>query len=158
MKYCKKCRRIASDDEKGRICSHMLSDNFEKESPCELICTDEASALSVSSSLSAEKIPFSDVLTDKVQMVWGNVSGKHVFYVPFCFLKKAYDTLATAGLSELPDYYDELEYGADDDWHEMSPRKRNIVRVLSIIAFAVIVYICAAGVDAAALFIKGLFG
>ena len=91
-------------------------------------------------------------------MVWGNVSGKHVFYVPFCFLKKAYDTLATAGLSELPDYYDELEYGADDDWHEMSPRKRNIVRVLSIIAFAVIVYICAAGVDAAALFIKGLFG
>ena len=158
MKYCKKCKQLICTDDVNCTCGKILTENLQTDFPCELICTDETNAVKIASLLTKSDVPYSDILTDKVQMIWGNVSGKHTFYVPLCFLKKSVDALVSAGAMEMPPYYDKLEYYDDAQWEELSPRKRKVVKVLSVIAFVVIVYICVAGVDAAAIFIKELFG
>ena len=157
MKYCKKCKRLSFTGDEICSCGKKLTTDPAPDVPCELIRTEETESVQVASCLTQAEIPFSDVMTDKVQMMWGNVSGKHVFYVPLCFLKKSCDAVSPLGISELPPYYDKLDYYDGAEWKEMSPLKRNIVRILSVAAFAVIVYLCIVGVDAAAAFVKGLF-
>ncbi len=157
MKYCKKCKRLNFTEDTLCTCGKKLIEDVKSDVPCELICADESDAVQIASSLNKADVPFSDVLTDKVQMMFGSVSGKHTFYVPLCFYKKSIDTLASANNIEIPDYYDKILVSDDTQWEELPPLKRNIVRILSVIVFAVLVYLCVAGVDMAALFIKGLF-
>ena len=45
------------------------------------------------------------------------------------------------------DYYDKLDLPDEPEWEEMSPTKRRIVKVLSVVGFMVIVYLCMAVVD-----------
>lgn len=157
MKYCKKCRRVIDTENDHCSCGNKLFEEIKYDCPCELISGNEASAAKAASLLTREGIPYSDVLTDKVHMMFGSVSGNHTIYVPFCFLKKSFDILVSDGITETPSYYDKLSYYDDIEWKELSPLKRNAVKILSVIAFACLVYLCIAGVDAVALFIKGLF-
>ena len=77
----------------------------------------------------------------------GVENGNYVYYVPISFLKKAIDALVGISAMELPDYYDKLDLPDEPEWEEMSPTKRRIVKVLSVVGFMVIVYLCMAVVD-----------
>lgn len=154
MKYCKKCKRLVFNDTDICGCGKKLIDNPDAELPCELISVDETKCALIESTLTKAEIPYSDAAV-KVQMIFGAASGQHNFYVPIGFMKKAVDALAAVNAMELPKYYDELP--DKPVWEEMSPAKRNVVRVLSVLLFAAVVYICSAGVDYAAAFITGLF-
>lgn len=157
MKYCKKCKRLVFTEKDVCECGKKLIDNPDTDLPCTLMTSDETSCAAVEAALTKEEIPYSDVMSDKVQPIFGAVSGQHTFYVPICFMKKAIDALVDVNVMEQPDYYYKLEISDEPVWEDMSPSKRNIVRVLSVIAFAAAVYLCVTGVDYAAAFIKGLF-
>ena len=158
MKYCKKCKQIKFTDDVNCSCGKKLIENVSLDAPCELLRTDETNSVKIDSVLAKSGVPYSDVMTNKVQMLFGSVTGDHIFYVPICFLKKSIDSLVAVNAMEQPDYYDKIDLPDEPQWEELSLVKRNIVRALSIIGFAVLVYLCVAGVDTVAYFIKGLFG
>ena len=157
MKYCKKCKQIRFTEDERCICGKKLCDEFSMDLPCELIRTDETNSVNVCSILGKADVPYSDVMINKVQMLFGSVTGDYIIYVPICFLKKSIDALVAVDSINKPDYYDKLDMQDEPQWKELSPVKRNIVRVLSIIAFAIMVYLCVTGVDTIAYYIKGLF-
>ena len=159
MKYCSKCKKIVFSEDNSCECGKkLLKDNkIDFNQPVQLIAVDEVNKDIVEHTLVKEKIPYSERVVSKVMPVLGVENGQHIYYVPISFLKKAIDALNGVSAMEKPDYYGSLDLPEEPEWEEMSPVKRNAVRVLSAIGFIVLVFICVAGVDLIANFLTSFF-
>ncbi len=146
MKYCSRCRKIYFS-ENVCSCGKKLSEKIDLNQPVRLIAVDEVNKGIVENTLIKEKIPFSESVVSKVTPMMGVEDGKYVYFVPISFLKKAIDALNGVSAMDIPDYYEKLDLPDEPEWEEMSPFKRNAVRILSVIGFIIIVFLCVSAVD-----------
>ncbi len=158
MKYCSKCKKLVFSDDTKCECKGKLTEKIDLNMPVQLTAVSDVNKEIVKSALCKGKIPYSTTTVSKITPVLGVEDGFEVFYVPISFLKKGIDALVGVSAMEIPDYYDKLDLPDDPEWEEMSPFKRNAVRVLSAIGFIVLVWICVAGVDFVANLIVSLLG
>lgn len=160
MKYCSKCKKLFSNQDNTCLCGNKLTDKLKNDTPVLLITSTNTEKDRISAILDDEKLPYSiQIKSDKtnVTSVPGFDTASYNFYVPYGFYKKSLELAAAVSSVQLPDYYDKLPVAEDQEWTEMSPAKRNIVRVLSAIAFAAGVWLAVTGVDVIAAFIKNIF-
>lgn len=157
MKYCSNCKRVVFSENKSCECGKKLSDKIDYNAPVLLIAADEVNRNIIEHTLIKEKIPYSEKVVSRVIPVYGVEDGKHIYYVPIGFLKKAIDVLSGVSAMEIPEYYSLLDLPEEPEWEEMSPFKRNAVRALSAIGFIIIVFLCVTAVDVVANLFTKLF-
>lgn len=160
MKYCSRCKRLFADDTDTCQCGRKLTNKVQSDTPILLIAADGVEKDRLSALLDDEKLPYSVQIKEEpgnVTSVPGFETAEYNIYVPFGFYKRSIDALSGAVSMQLPEYYDSLPDGESSEWTEMSPTKRNIIRLLSAIAFAAVVWLVVTGVDVIAAFITGLF-
>lgn len=147
MKYCSKCKRLVFNDEKKCKCGGKLTEKIDLNQPAYLTAVDDTNKEIICAELERNKIPYSMGTVSKVMPVYGVEDGQHIFYVPVSFMKKAIDTLTSISAMEQPDFYDKLDLPENPEWEEMSPVKRRLVQIFSVVGFIVLVWLCVAGVD-----------
>ncbi|MBQ5565738.1 MAG: hypothetical protein IIT42_02700 [Clostridia bacterium] len=147
MKYCSKCKKLDFSKNEKCDCGKKLIVNPEFDLPVKLIEFDEVNKGIIEQALIEADIPYSEQALSKVTPVMGVSDGRYVCFVPIGFMKKAIDALCGVSAMESPEYYDKLLLPENPEWKEMSPLKRKVVKFLSVIGFALLVYLCVAGVD-----------
>lgn len=160
LKYCPKCKKLFSEKGDTCLCGIRLTDKLKNDTPVLLITSTNIEKDRISAILDDEKLPYSIQIKDdksNVTSVPGFDTASYNFYVPYGFYKKSLDLVAAVSSVHLPDYYDKLPVIEDQEWTEMSPAKRNTVRLLSALAFAAVVWLAVTGVDVIAAFIKNFF-
>lgn len=153
MKYCSKCKRLVFNDEKRCDCGGKLTEKLDFSKPAYLAAVSDVNKDIVCAELERNGIPYSVDKVSKVTPVYGVEDGQYIFYVPVSFIKKGIDALTGISAMEQPDYYGKLELPENPEWEEMSPLKRRLVQVFSVVGFIVVVWLCVAGVD----FVANLF-
>ena len=147
MNYCPKCKKIDFSDNSTCSCGKKYQTITDYTQPVKLLAADDVNKGIIEQTLEKENIPYSQQAVSRITPIMGVENGNYVYYVPISFLKKAIDALVGISAMELPDYYDKLDLPDEPEWEEMSPTKRRIVKVLSVVGFMVIVYLCMAVVD-----------
>ena len=160
MKYCSKCKEIFLTDKAVCKCGKKLTDKITEETPVLLTTVTVSEKDRFSALLDDQKLPYSVQIKEDnnaVTSVPGFETADYNIYVPFGFFKKSINVLAGASSIEVPEYYDKLPETSVKEWTDMSPAKRNAVRLLSAIAFAFAVWLAVTGVDVIVAFVTGLF-
>ena len=153
MKYCSKCKKIEFSENKNCDCGKKFTSKIDLNQPVKLIAAQESNKNIIEHTLVKAKIPYSEQVVSKFSPVMGVEDGSYVYYVPLSFFKKGIDALSGVSAMEIPDYYDKLDLPDEPEWKEMSPAKRRAVKILSVIGFIVVVYLCVAAVDLLANFL-----
>lgn len=150
MKYCSKCKKLVFSDDEKCTCGKKLTDKIENDLPLCLVSANGVDKDRIKALLDENGIPNSMQFAkrqSKVTSVPGIETAEYTFYVPLGFYKKSIDLLVGTSDMELPDNYDLIPESDESQWEEMSPFKRNAVRLLSGLGFIVLVWLCVAGVD-----------
>lgn len=160
MKYCSKCKKLIFSDDIKCSCGKKLTENPNDDVPVVLIVAESVDKERIKASLDDSDIPYSmQIQNDRtnVTSVPGIETAAYRFLVPLGFYKKAVDVLVGISAMELPEHYDDILTTDEPEWEEMSPTKRNVVRILSALGFIILVWLCVAGVDLIAELITSLF-
>lgn len=153
MQYCSKCKKIEFSENKKCDCGKKFASKIDLNQPVKLITVDKVNKGIVEQTLVKAKIPYSEQVVSKISPVMGVADGSYIYYVPISFFKKGIDALSSVSAMEIPEYYEKLDLPDEPEWKEMSPTKRRIVKILSIVGFIVVVYLCVAAVDLLANFL-----
>ena len=148
MKYCKACKTVSFIDGEECVCGRKFAKIFDLNDPVVLTVADGEKRPDIESALQKAEIPYSVEEDRAYSPSVGKISGAAAYLIPIGFLKKGLDAIG-----EKPDWYDKLDLPDDPEWEEMPKGKRTAIRVISFIAFLVLIWACVAGVD----LIAGLF-
>ncbi|HHZ05629.1 MAG TPA: hypothetical protein GX401_02400 [Clostridiales bacterium] len=173
MSYCKKCNYFSKDDiDRCPNCKqYMVKEAPENDAPVIAIRTAGIEHERITAALQDSKIPFSERFARKqasANVVTGVNSASVDIIVNYKDYEKTYDLLVGIGAikldgEEIIDEVDEKQpvkksvRPGEEEFEEMSTRKRIIVRILSAILFIVVVWGVVVGVDYVMALVKGLF-
>lgn len=157
MKYCSKCKRVFFTDNERCECGKKFRKKYDNDSPVALIADNGEKREAIAECLFKADIPYSITETSGYSASIGRIGRDALFTIPLAFLKKGLDALEKAGLAEKPEWYDKLDLPDDPQWEEMPEGKRIVVKIVSILAFLVMIYLCVAGVDLIAAYVMDLF-
>lgn len=162
MKYCVKCKKMQKED--SGVCSYcqgMVAEITEPNTPVHLITADGFELQRIRTALEDNGIPCDAVATDSKiggYAVKGYDNAEYSLLVPYSAYEKAYDICV--GIGAIKDGEEKII--VDDEMpqeiKEMSPKKRTTLKVLSALAFLLLVALAVWGTDYITGFIKGLFG
>lgn len=146
MKYCKNCKRVSFTEDERCVCGKRFAKSFDNSDPAELITAEPSKQEDIERCLSKAEIPYSVQDRSGYSPSVGKLQGDIIIMVPISFLKKAIGVLEENGFTEKPEWFDKLPDG-EPMWEEMPEGKARAVRILSIIGFLIVIYLCVAGVD-----------
>lgn len=162
MKYCVKCKKI--HNEESGVCSYCngaLAEITEQNTPVHLITADGFELQRIRTALEDNGIPCDAVATDSKiggYAVKGYDNAEYDLLVPYSAYTKAYDICV--GIGAIKDGEEKII--ADSEFQElpqeMSTKKRTTLKVLSALAFLLLVALAVWGTDYITGFIKGLLG
>ncbi len=147
MKYCAECKKVYFTDEERCECGSKFRKELDLEAPTELICVERGKSADIERCLVKAKIPYSINDGSLYSPSIGKITGAVSFLVPLSFLKKGIGALLDVGLMQKPDWYEKLDLPDEPEWEEMPKGKRTAVRIISVLVFMIIIYLCVAGVD-----------
>lgn len=175
MKYCSACKKLCSGaDTVCADCNKKFKDIVDINEPVLLCVIGGVDRSIVSGALSDAKIPFVEKQYGKIGVVNETVTGYDAkllniaVEVPYSAVPKAYEVITSVGVE--PRFDEEIlslvesdieKYKLNmnkDDSQQMSAAKRTTVKVLSAIAFAILVALVVFGTDYVMELIKNLFG
>lgn len=159
ISYCGKCKQIFLKADGQRCeCGGKFSRKFDIDSPVEIVRVNSAQRNDVERILSKAEIPYSVSEDSGYSPAIGKISGGAALLVPLCFVKKAAHALGDGGLISEPGKYDDIGLPDDpeNEWEEMPEGKARVIRVLAILGFLVLIYLCVAGVDLIAAWFGGI--
>lgn len=174
MKYCKVCKTIFSDDEtRCHECGKKLAVITDVNEPVRLCVIGGTERAMLSGLLEDAEIPFLENNTYPQGLTNEIVTGYDVklsnisLLVPFSALPKASELLGSIEtvknpvepmLDEVNAHIERIQSGAVEEEKTMSPALRTTIKVLSAIAFLILIALVVFGTDKIMEFIKGLFG
>lgn len=186
MKYCSHCCTLFVSGAVCPDCSRPLVKDIKDNDPVCVISADGFERERIIAALSDAGIPCVEHMEKKEHnpdVIMGNAAARVKIEVPYCAYEKAKDILIGIGaiktnaeiLDEQTDVNDnavpqekayEVKHKSKDEeilkqsveeFEEMSPLKRNVVRIVSALLFVALVALVVFGVDFIANLIKGLF-
>ncbi len=146
MKYCSDCKKIYFTENEKCECGKRFSKKLDSNAPIEVICVSSEKRGEAEQCLINAEIPYSVQDRSGYSPSVGKIQGDVAYLVPLSFLKTAIEVLSENGLLEKPEWYSQLPDSAPE-WEEMPEGKARAIRIVSIIGFLVLIYICVAGVD-----------
>lgn len=174
MKYCAECKKLCNGtDTICTDCNKKFKEIKDINEPVLLAVIGGVERNIVSGALKDAEIPFVEKSYDK-----GGVSNEVVtgydakllniaILVPYSAIPKAYDAIVSAGvearfdetiLEEAKADIEQYKLKLKEDEEPMSDIKRTTVKVLSAIAFIILVALVVFGTDYVTGLIKNLFG
>jgi hypothetical protein len=166
MKYCPVCETLCEEDD--TVCKKCKNKKLRPVQDNDPVFLTETSGFDVSrieGVLTDENIPFmqKDEVRERLpSALFGPDTSKRVnFYVPYGTLTKARELLESIGAAEepgtqAPNASVPAEPEEEIEQAQMSPAKRMLWRVISILLFIVLVGAVVFGTDALTGWIKGL--
>ena len=155
MKYCARCKIISFSEEEKCECGKHFAKKYDLDAPVVLIRANGGERGAVEKLLIGADIPYSVSEDPAYSPSIGRISSAAAYLVPLGFLKKGIDALSEGGIMTRPEWYDKLDMPDHYEWHEMPAGKRTVVRIASLLIFAILIWLCVAGVDIIAqLFVK----
>ncbi|MDE7390365.1 MAG: hypothetical protein K2M82_05445 [Lachnospiraceae bacterium] len=149
MKYCAKCKKLNFTDDEKCTCGKKLKDNPSNDVPIALTTVFTTEKDRIKALLDDNGIPNSVQISSEQTAptsVPGFETAAYTISVPLGFYKRAVDLLVGTSDIKSPENYDDLPE-SEEQWEEMSLKKRAFVKFFSAIAFLVLVWLCVAGVD-----------
>lgn len=174
MKYCKKCNLLVKDNINNCTkCGRALNDSMLlAKSPVVVVTASGFEKERICAVLKDKNIPYSvRVVTQKgvsteSNAVTGNSKTKHDIIVPYEFYNKAMEQLIGINAVQLDDkeiqklteaLEKEEKSNKKPDADDYFSSKNRIIRIVSAIAFLVLVALVVFGVDAVIAIIKSFF-
>lgn len=174
MKYCKTCKTICKDSQtRCAECGGKLAAVTDVNEPVRLCVIGGTERALLSGMLEDAGIPFLENNTFPQGLANEIVTGYDVklsnisLLVPFSALPKASELLGSIEtvnnpvepmLDDINAHISHIRSGSAEEDKKMSPALRTTVKVVSAIAFLIIVALVVLGTDKITEFIKGLFG
>lgn len=175
MKYCSECKKLyLGDDTLCTDCKKKLKEISDINEPVLLCVIGGVDRSVVNGALADAEIPFVEQQYGKLGVVNETVTGYDAkllniaVHVPYSALPKAYEVIAGVGiearfsdevLEKAKSDIEKYKNGLNEDKDEtMSNAKRTTVKVLSAIAFLILVALVVFGTDYVMELIKNLFG
>lgn len=161
--YCNRCHRIYDDGSSCPRCKRPLQNDIKPSTPVTVVSASGFERDRITAALEDENIPFATRAEKKeisADAVTGFDSSRYRIEVPFSSYKKAMELLV--GINAVAPPQEELENienmpdTNEDEFDDMSPRKRMLVRIISIILLILVVALVILGVDAVTAIIKNL--
>ena len=146
MKYCNSCKSVSFSEGERCGCGKRFAKKFENDVPVKLVDVDSTKSEQTERCLSKAEIPYSMIDNSGYSPAVGKLQGDITFLVPISFLKTAISVMSDSGLMEKPEWFEKLPE-SEPIWEEMPEGKARAVRILSIIGFLFLIYLCVAGVD-----------
>lgn len=157
MKYCRKCRTIFEDDITTCLeCKDKLTYKVNIDDEVFLIKAYGFELERIKAALEDKEIPYIERLDKKersAQAITGKNDALTNLYTTVEKYEYAIDLLYSIGAIK-PE--EDIEEDIKDEFDDMSPRKRTIVRIVSIVLFIIIVWLVVSGVDFIAALIKNM--
>ena len=174
MKFCKSCKTVfTNSDEVCPDCRKKLCPITDINEPVRLCVTGGTQRAMLTGLLDDENIPFIESNADRHSVANEIVTGYDVklnniaVTVPFQALPKASELLCAIEsadnyiepmLDDITAHINRLKSKSDFEEKPMSPALRTTVKVLSAIAFLILVALAVLGTDKLTELIKSLFG
>ncbi len=175
MKYCVECKKLCnSADTMCKDCNKKYNEITDINEPVLLCVVGGVERNIVNGALKDADIPFVEKQYGKLGVANEIVTGYDAkllniaIEVPYCAVVKAYDAITAVGIqarfddavlesarADIENYKMKLK---DDENVEMSSAKRTTVKVLSALAFLILVALAVLGTDYVMELIKNLFG
>lgn len=177
MRYCKECKYIT--DEELRTCPHckglMTQKMPSEETPVAVIRAYGIEKERIITALKDNKIPCTSKTVKKQlssEIISGVNSASEDIFVPYGCYEKARDLLIGIGAVKMKDEVivednttDDKDKGAiadngkriGSDFEEMDPKKRLLIRIISVILFIILVWGVVALTDYSIEMIKSFF-
>ena len=175
MKYCSECKKLYNGNEAVCTdCKKKLKEILDINEPVLLCVIGGVDRSVVSGALTDAEIPFVEQQYGKLGVVNETVTGYDAkllniaVQVPYSALPKAFEVISSVGIearfsdeileqakSDIEKYKKSLKEDKDNN---MSAAKRTTVKVLSMIAFIILVALVVFGTDYVMELIKNLFG
>ena len=162
--YCNRCHRLYDDIDVCPNCKKPLQKGVKPSTPVAVVSASGFERVIITAALSDENIPFASRAEKKeisADAVTGIDNAKYRIEVPYSYYGKAIDVLV--GINAINPAKEDLEAADEateqneDEFEDMSPRKRMFVRIISIILLILVVALVIMGVDAVTAIIKDLF-
>lgn len=175
MKFCKECKKLYDGaDAMCPQCRKKYIEIIDTNEPVQLCITGGVERSALCGALRDADIPFVEQLYGKMGVANEIVTGYDaklsnvVVLVPYSAIPKAYEIALSLGLCDesfesivekaKADIEDYKKNGAKKKDAKMSDAKRTTVKVLSAIAFFILVALVVFGTDYVIELIKNLFG
>lgn len=170
--YCKCCHRIFEDEQMCPYCKQqVLSKGIGVSDPVTVVSAAGIEKDRITAVLDDLHIPYATRAEKRevsAPVLTGIDSARYRIEIPYSYYGKTMDALAGIKAVDISDP-DLVSYDIDDkesaelhsdeyeEYDEMSPRKRMIVRVISVILFILAFALVINGTDFITGLIKGLF-
>ena len=174
MKYCKTCKSVFREsDSHCPECRKKLYEITDVNEPVRLCVIGGTERAMLCGLLADADIPYLENNTYPQGLANEIVTGYDVklsnisLLVPFSALEKASALLSSIEtvpnrikpmMDDISVHIKRLRSGTEEDEKKMSPALRTTIKVLSAVAFLIIVALVVLGTDKITEFIKGLFG
>ncbi len=158
MLYCPNCQSLCNDESSCPFCGSKKIRQPEQTDPVLLMTADEGKTAAIEAAFSDAGIP----LEKRVQGLGGPPSvilGRSYnintnLYVAYGDLTRAREVLDGIGIMEQQNAVEE-ENTEEDEEAELSPVKRTVVRIVSAVVFAAIIWAVVTASDSIANALKG---
>ena len=172
--YCSRCHRLYDDLKVCPECKVELTNGVDGRKPVTITSAYGFEKDRITAALEDSDIPYA-TRTEKKEKFANVIAGMdNVSYrieVPFSYYKRANEILVginaaepdeteaetEAEVGDIPPQLEEKLKKDAEEFENMSPTKRTVVRILSIILLIVVAWLVIAGVDFVANAIKGMF-
>lgn len=166
MKYCPKCKKIYDNTIDKCDCGIKLVENVKlnDNDPVYLISAYGFEKSRISSALIDYDIPYEEKAERKQlsgEIITGCNNTLVNFYIPFKYIDKARDIII--GIGALKDvtteenFYNEEDKKSKDEFEEMNPNKRMVVKIISFVLFLLLIWGTVAGTDYIMALLKEIF-
>lgn len=168
MLYCPKCQVLSPDGEICPSCGGKKLREPKAEDPTLLITADEMKTEMIEAAFEDHNLPYEERicgLGGPPSVIFGkNTNTNKNIFVPYAELEAAEALLNGIGIldtSDIPEEEfeqeesEEEENGGEQNSEELTPRKRTILRIVSVILFILAVWGVVAVSDYAANALKG---
>ena len=149
MRYCPRCQVLIKEGYRCPACNSNKLREPQEGDPVMLLTATEEKCRRIGAALDDSKIPHEERVcgTEGVASAYAGDGGKcnKNVYVPYNRIQEAVDLMHSIGVT-----------GREDEAAEMSPRKRFIVRAISVVLFILLIWAVVTVTDIAAGWVKSL--
>lgn len=155
MRYCPKCQVLVKEGSRCPACNGKHLREPAENDPVMLLTATEEKCRRIGAALDDSGIPHEERVcgVEGIASAYagdGGICNKNVF-VPYSRLQEAVDLMHSIGVTG-----EDQDSGELDEAAEMSPRKRFIVRAVSVVLFILLIWAVVTMADAAAGWMKSL--
>ena len=155
MLYCPKCQVLVKEGDRCPACNSKKLRDPQEGDPVMLLTATEKKCRRIAGALDGQEIPHEERVcgVEGIASAYageGGMCNKNIF-VPYDRLEEAVELMYPIGVTGSGKSAEEADEAA-----EMSPRKRFIVRAISVVLFILLIWAVVTMADAAAGWVKSL--